>query len=145
MSPSSILRCRGASPVDRRHVQRPISEWNQCARRARSGQRAVQRVRTAGSATINGRYPTRGPTMHSVLRLPRLTMQTVYQFEVYNIGTDGYQKSRRWGTSDGIQQARGKIVGAGVDVDDDAIKIDGLTALNFDPHRSKVSGLQRRN
>jgi hypothetical protein len=77
--------------------------------------------------------------------LPRLTMQTVYQFEVYNIGTDGYQKSRRWGTSDGIQQARGKIVGAGVDVDDDAIKIDGLTALNFDPHRSKVSGLQRRN
>jgi hypothetical protein len=27
-------------------------------------------------------------------------------------------------------------------VDDDAIKIDGLTALNFDPHRSKVPGFQ---
>ena len=82
--------------------------------------------------------------MQSVFRLPRLALQTIYQFEVYDIGTDGYQKSRRWGTSEGIQQARGRIIGAGVDVEDDAVKLDGLTALNFDPHRPKASGFLTR-
>lgn len=68
-------------------------------------------------------------------------MKTVYQFEVWDITASDYKKSPRWGTSEGIKQAKGRLIGIGVVVNDDAIETDGLTAPNFDPRKARGVGI----
>jgi hypothetical protein len=68
-------------------------------------------------------------------------MKTVYQFEVWDISASEYKRSPRWGTSEGIKQANGWLVGIGVVVNDDAIETDGLTATNFDRRQVRRVGM----
>ena len=62
---------------------------------------------------------------------------TVYQFEVYDITSDGYRKSRRWGTRESIESVHGTILDeTATDVDASAVASDiaGMTARGFNPH-----------
>ncbi len=63
---------------------------------------------------------------------------TIYQFEVYNAQDDQMIKSRRWGTSEAIEQiAHGRMLrNTAVEVDESAVASDipGLTEKDFIPH-----------
>lgn len=62
---------------------------------------------------------------------------TIYQFRMYDIGNDEYQKSRRWGTLEAIAKLGGEAF------EDTAVEVDasvvegnnpGLTERNYDPY-----------
>lgn len=68
----------------------------------------------------------------------------VYQFECYNIQSDGYQRSHRWGTLDGIKAVCGVVLKeTETEVDAALIGGEGLTARDFNPHAFSRSGLMR--
>ena len=64
---------------------------------------------------------------------------TIYQFEVYNPQDDQMIKSRRWGTSEAIEQiAHGRVLrNTAVEVDESAVASDipGLSEKDFIPHK----------
>jgi hypothetical protein len=66
-------------------------------------------------------------------------MVQVFRFQLYDVSTDGYTVSRRWGTREGITKVGGEVIeDTATEIDDAAIgdEIEGLTARGFDPHRT---------
>ncbi len=63
---------------------------------------------------------------------------TIYQCEVYNPQDAQMMKSRRWGTSEAVEQiAHGRVLrNTAVEVDESAVASDvpGLTEMDFLPH-----------
>jgi hypothetical protein len=71
-------------------------------------------------------------------------MVLVFRFKQYDISSDGYIVSRRWGTREGIKEVGGVVLeDTGTEIDDAEIgaEIQGLTDRGFDPHRT--IGFQR--
>jgi hypothetical protein len=71
-------------------------------------------------------------------------MATVYRFQLYDINSDAYTISRRWGTREGIEGVNGVVLeDTATEIDDRSIgaEIKGLTARGFDPHCTE--GFQR--
>jgi len=72
-------------------------------------------------------------------KLPESREVLIYEFEVYDPIDDSLKKSRRWGTSEAINNTtHGRIIGEGVSVDRSVVEapktdIDGLTEPDFDP------------
>jgi len=65
-----------------------------------------------------------------------LSKVTIYRFRKYNIGSDGYDVSRRWGTREAIEHVCGEVLeDTAVEVDEAAVAtdIEGLTVRGFDP------------
>jgi hypothetical protein len=69
------------------------------------------------------------------------SMKTVYQFEVWDIAASDYKKSPRWGTSESIRRLKGRLVGIGVVVRDEAGEADGFTAPSFHPRQARGVGI----
>jgi hypothetical protein len=63
---------------------------------------------------------------------------TVYHFKVYDVGSDQMQLSRRWATREAIERIRVGVLieSTAVEVDASVINDEGMTELDFDPHRS---------
>jgi hypothetical protein len=72
----------------------------------------------------------------------------VYRFEMFDIRTDMYQQSSRFGTLEAIKEITGARVlqDKFIDVDESAVQSDipGLTARNFHPS-SMISGSFQTN
>jgi hypothetical protein len=65
-----------------------------------------------------------------------LSNVTVYRFRKYNISSDGYDVSRRWGTREAIERVCGEVLedtAAEVDEAVVATDIEGMTVRGFDP------------
>jgi hypothetical protein len=63
---------------------------------------------------------------------------TVYQFTKYDISVDGNRKSRRWATREAIERVGGDVLeDTATEVEAFAVAsdIEGMTVINFDPHR----------
>ena len=61
----------------------------------------------------------------------------VYRFTVYDITNDEQRRSRRWGTRQAIEHARGQVLeDTAIEVDESVLgrEIEGMTDRNFDPH-----------
>jgi hypothetical protein len=73
--------------------------------------------------------------------------QTVYRFDAYDIASDEFKKSTRWGAAQGIHNIGGRQKERGVQVSDDAVgrEIDGLTERNFDPEAHKPDRVEFSN
>jgi hypothetical protein len=70
---------------------------------------------------------------------------TIFQFEMYNILSDAFQRSRRWATRDAIKRIGGVVIeqsGAHVDEAQVGGDIEGMTAPGFYP--SATVGFQKR-
>ena len=70
-------------------------------------------------------------------------MVTVYQFQRYDITTDTWRTSRRWGTREAIEDLGGSLrilVDTATQVSELDIRSDvpGLTQVGFDPHLPKA-------
>jgi hypothetical protein len=63
----------------------------------------------------------------------------VFQFRMYDIGTDEFKQSRRWATREFIEKVGGLMTGRAAKVDEDMVSPEGLTERNFDPE-PRVSG-----
>jgi hypothetical protein len=73
-----------------------------------------------------------------------LSRVTVYQFRLYDIGTDEHRKSRRWATLEAIAQIGGEaLTDTAIEVDAAMVgtEIAGMTERGFDPH--KRTGFQQ--
>jgi|GEM_PF-5299908 len=57
----------------------------------------------------------------------------VFQFRMYDIGTDEFKESRRWATREFIEKVGGTMTGRAVRVDEDLVNEEGLTERDFDP------------
>ena len=71
---------------------------------------------------------------------------TVYQFEKYDIASDGMLKSKRWGTREAIKTVGGSIIeGKSAEVDDVIVRSDiqGMTARGHDPFAFSRPGVMR--
>jgi hypothetical protein len=69
-----------------------------------------------------------------------MRMVTVYQFTIYDIGSDGEQKSRRWATREAIKLRSGTVLeNTATEVDEEVLNSDvsGMTRRDFNP-RSTV-------
>jgi hypothetical protein len=66
---------------------------------------------------------------------------TVYQFAMYDIESDNWRKSRRWGTKAAIENIGGAgfLKDTAVDVDESVLgaDIEGLSDIGYDPHAMK--------
>jgi len=60
----------------------------------------------------------------------------IFQFKMFDIGTDEFKQSRRWATREFIEKVGGLMTGRSARVDEDVVSDEGLTARDFDPeHR----------
>jgi hypothetical protein len=69
----------------------------------------------------------------------------VYQFTIYDIGSDGEQKSRRWATREAIKLRSGTVIeNTATEVDESVLNsdVEGMTRRDFDPHATV--GFQRQ-
>lgn len=69
----------------------------------------------------------------------------IYQFQFYDIGTDEYRTSNRWGTREGISGVGGKILEKTrtmVNSSEVGSEINGLTSKGFSPPPVKAVTLQ---
>jgi hypothetical protein len=74
-----------------------------------------------------------------------MSKAAIYRFQKYNISSDQYQISRRWGTSEAIERIGAEpLKDTGMEVDDSVLgrEIDGMTDRDFDP-RPRI-GFQRQ-
>lgn len=74
-----------------------------------------------------------------------MSQVAIYQFTIYDVGTDERQKSRRWGTLEGIEAVCGTALeDTKIEVDTSEVgsEVPGLTLRNFSPHKSE--GLQNQ-
>lgn len=63
---------------------------------------------------------------------------TVYKFEIFDINSDMFRQSRRWGTLEAIKEISGRVLyDTAIEVDESAIASDipGLTERNFNPRK----------
>jgi len=59
---------------------------------------------------------------------------TIFQFTIYDVRSDEKQKSRRWGTLEGIKGVGGQALedtGTEVDASEVGSEVPGLTVRNF--------------
>jgi hypothetical protein len=70
-----------------------------------------------------------------------MSLVTVYRFEVYDITTDGYTRSQRWGTREAIAAIAGArpLEDTGTEIDEAQLQSDiaGLTVRGFNPHQRR--------
>ena len=69
-----------------------------------------------------------------------MTELLVYQFTMYDIRSDNYTTSRRWGTPAGIKCVGGVLLpDTAVHVDESILgrEIAGLSEIGFDPHATQ--------
>jgi hypothetical protein len=77
-----------------------------------------------------------------------MEMVKVYQFEKYDIDSDGMRKSRRWGTREAIESIHGKILEETVtEVDKHVVSSStsdllGFSLRDYNPHQQH--GFQRQ-
>jgi len=57
----------------------------------------------------------------------------VFQFKMFDIGTDEFKESRRWATREFIEKVGGVMTGRAVKVDADLVSPEGLTERDFNP------------
>jgi len=70
----------------------------------------------------------------------------VFQFQVYDITSDSYIRSKRWATHEKIGQIAGaELIKPWADIDEKYIggEVDGMTARGFDPENPPREGFQR--
>jgi len=72
-----------------------------------------------------------------------MTTVKVYRFEKYDVGSDQWQRSRRWATADAIERVHGQRVGKPIDVDESLLgrEVDGMTDRDLSQNAS--DGFQR--
>ncbi len=69
---------------------------------------------------------------------------TIYRFTLYDIASDGKQKSRRWATREAIERLHGEILeDTATEVEASVLKSDipGMTERDFNPRAR--TGFQR--
>ena len=61
--------------------------------------------------------------------------KTVFQFQLYNIATDEFQLSRRYGTQQAIERIGAVITGQPAQVPNADVNDDGLTNVGYTPNQ----------
>lgn len=67
----------------------------------------------------------------------------IFQFKMFDIGTDQFKQSRRWATREFIEKVGGLMTGRSARVDEDLVSPEGLTECDFTPE-SRTPGLPRQ-
>lgn len=57
----------------------------------------------------------------------------IFQFKMFDIGTDEFKQSRRWATREFIEKVGGLMTGRTARVDEDVVNPEGLTERDFNP------------
>ncbi len=57
----------------------------------------------------------------------------IFQFKMFDIGTDEFKESRRWATREFIERVGGLMTGRAVKVDEDLVSAEGLAERDFNP------------